>query len=214
MATQRGTVCTISAPSGAGKTSLVKALLERDEQLQVSVSHTTRPMRAGEIDGVNYHFVSDSEFRAMTAQQAFVEYAEVFGHWYGTSAEAINTARADNTDIILEIDWQGAEQIKAVWPEACAIFILPPSHRTLEQRLEGRGQDSPAVIQQRLAEAEQEISHYTIADYLVVNDVFEDALSGIRNIIGAERLRTDRQAIALQALLCDLMPSTALRNPE
>lgn len=214
MATQRGTVFTISAPSGAGKTSLVKALLERDKQLQVSVSHTTRPMRAGEIDGVNYHFVSDSEFRAMTAQQAFVEYAEVFGHWYGTSAEAIDTARADNTDIILEIDWQGAEQIKTVWPEACAIFILPPSHRTLEQRLEGRGQDSQAVIQQRLAEAEQEISHFTIADYLVVNDVFEDALGGIRNIISAERLRTDRQAIALQELLCDLMPSTALRNPE
>lgn len=214
MATQRGTVFTISAPSGAGKTSLVKALLERDKQLQVSVSHTTRPMRAGEINGVNYHFVSDSEFRAMTAQQAFVEYAEVFGHWYGTSAEAIDTARADNTDIILEIDWQGAEQIKTVWPEACAIFILPPSHRTLEQRLEGRGQDSQAVIQQRLAEAEQEISHFTIADYLVVNDVFEDALGGIRNIISAERLRTDRQAIALQELLCDLMPSTALRNPE
>lgn len=214
MATQRGTVFTISAPSGAGKTSLVKALLERDKQLQVSVSHTTRPMRAGEINGVNYHFVSDSEFRAMTAQQAFVEYAEVFGHWYGTSAEAIDTARADNTDIILEIDWQGAEQIKTVWPEACAIFILPPSHRMLEQRLEGRGQDSQAVIQQRLAEAEQEISHFTIADYLVVNDVFEDALGGIRNIISAERLRTDRQAIALQELLCDLMPSTALRNPE
>ncbi len=213
MATQRGTVFTISAPSGAGKTSLVKALLERDEQLQVSVSHTTRPMRAGEINGVNYHFVSDSEFRAMEAQQAFVECAEVFGHWYGTSVEAINTARADNTDIILEIDWQGAEQIKAVWPDASAIFILPPSHRTLKQRLEGRGQDSAAVIQQRLDEAELEMSHYTIADYLVVNDVFEDALGNIRDIVSAERLRTNRQAIALQDLLCDLMPSTALRNP-
>lgn len=208
-----GCLFTVSAPSGAGKTSLVKALLEQDSRLQVSVSHTTRPMRPGEADGLNYHFVSQADFAALRDQGGFIECAEVFGNWYGTSKAWVQTMLESGSDIILEIDWQGAEQIKAWWPDTCAIFIFPPSHATLKHRLIGRGQDSEDVIQRRLSEAELEMQHYTLSDYLVINDDFQIALHDLQAIVRAERLKTGRQTQAQRALMCDLIPSLTLRKP-
>jgi guanylate kinase len=210
--THTGCLFTVSAPSGAGKTSLVKALLEHDAKLQVSVSHTTRPMRPGEKDGLNYHFVSQSDFAAVREQGGFIECAEVFGNWYGTSKAWVQAMLESGSDIILEIDWQGAEQIKAWWPATCAIFIFPPSHATLKQRLIGRGQDSPDVIQRRLSEAELEMQHYTLSDYLVINDDFNVALQDLQSIVQAERLRTTRQTQLQRPLMCDLIPSLSLRK--
>ena len=210
--THTGCLFTVSAPSGAGKTSLVKALLEQDPKLQVSVSHTTRPMRPGETDGLNYHFVSQTEFASLREQGGFIECAEVFGNWYGTSKAWVQTMLESGSDIILEIDWQGAEQIKAWWPDTCAIFIFPPSHSTLKQRLIGRGQDSDEVIQRRLSEAELEMQHYTLSDYLIINDNFQVALQDLQTVVHAERLKTQRQAQAQQALMCDLIPSLTLRK--
>lgn len=210
--THTGCLFTVSAPSGAGKTSLVKALLEQDSKLQVSVSHTTRPMRPGETDGLNYHFVSPQSFAAIREEGGFIECAQVFGNWYGTSKAWVQAMLESGSDIILEIDWQGAEQIKAWWQDTCAIFIFPPSHATLKQRLEGRGQDSDEVIQRRLSEAELEMQHYTLSDYLVINDDFQNALCDLQTIVHAERLKTRRQAQVQQSLMCDLIPSLALRK--
>lgn len=201
----KGTLFTVSAPSGAGKTSLLKALVERIDGVRVSVSHTTRPVRPGEQDGVNYYFVSEETFARMLDDAAFLEHAQVFGNLYGTSREWVEQQLAAGTDVILEIDWQGAQQVRRVLPDTRTIFIIPPSRQALEQRLNNRGQDDPAIIRSRLAKAVEEISHYVESDYLLVNDDFEQALDELRAIILCQRLSIGRQQEAqretLQALL-------------
>ncbi len=203
--TQRGTLYTISAPSGAGKTSLVAALLEKRSNLQVSISHTTRPMRPGETDGVNYHFVSKEQFQAMLDQQAFLEHAEVFDNNYGTSAQWVDDTLANGCDVILEIDWQGAAQIHRQLPDTVSIFVLPPSKNTLLERLTRRGQDGPEVIAQRIAEAEAEMSHFAAADFLIINDVFATALEELALIISSGKLLLKKQACQHQALIKELL---------
>jgi len=203
--TQTGTLYTVSAPSGAGKTSLVKALVESCSHLQVSVSHTTRPMRPGEQDGVNYHFVAETAFMAMLDRSEFLEHARVFGNLYGTSAVWVGEQLRLGVDIILEIDWQGAEQVKRMQPETQAIFILPPSRETLLQRLRSRGQDDPAIIDKRMSAAVEEMSHYVESDYLVVNEDFDQALQDLRAIVLSQRLRTPRQQDTLVGMLSDLL---------
>jgi len=202
-----GTLYTVSAPSGAGKTSLVNALLARCNQLRVSVSHTTRPQRPGEQDGVNYHFVDELAFLGMLEQAAFLEHARVFGNLYGTSQAWVEEQLASGTDVILEIDWQGAEQVKRLLPATRAIFILPPSRQALEQRLTGRGQDDPAIIAARMAQAVEEMSHYIESDFLVVNNDFEQALAELEAIVVCQRLQTARQQDALTDLLRNLLNS-------
>lgn len=201
----KGTLYTVSAPSGAGKTSLVSALIERTAQLRVSVSHTTRARRPGEEDGVNYHFVEEAAFSAMLENAEFLEHARVFGNLYGTSQLWVEEQLACGTDVILEIDWQGAQQVKRQMPATQAIFILPPSRETLLQRLTARGQDDQATIDSRMDQAVQEMSHYVESDYLVVNDDFDTALADLQSILGCHRLRTARQVADLQALLADLL---------
>jgi guanylate kinase len=208
--TRTGTLYTVSAPSGAGKTSLVNALLERTPGLRVSVSHTTRAMRPGEVDGVNYHFVSEGGFLAMLERAEFLEHARVFGNLYGTSQVWVEEQLKAGTDVILEIDWQGAQQVKRLLPDTRAIFILPPSRETLEQRLNARGQDDPAIIEARMAEAVEEMSHYVESDFLVVNRDFDNALAELGAIITSHRLRTSRQREALVALLTDLLDQEQL----
>jgi guanylate kinase len=200
-----GNLFVISAPSGAGKTSLVNALLERMEGIQVSVSHTTRAQRPGEVDGVNYHFVAREQFQALADAGDFLESAEVFGNCYGTSQHWVGQALAGGTDVILEIDWQGAQQVRRLLPEAICITVLPPSRAALEQRLTGRGQDGPEVIARRMAEAVSEMSHYGEADYLVVNDRFEVALDELCAIVTASRLRLVRQQVRHAGLLRALL---------
>lgn len=180
-----GTLFIISAPSGAGKTSLVAELLNRLDNLQVSVSHTTRPSRSGEKDGIDYHFVSHQQFETMVEQQQFVEHAKVHNNYYGTSEEWVNSTLKKGIDVILEIDWQGAEQVRKKFPISKSIFILPPSKQALFERLKGRGQDSDEVIDQRVAAAKEEMSHYHDADYLVINDQFELACKQLQCIIQA-----------------------------
>jgi guanylate kinase len=195
----QGSLYLISAPSGAGKTSLVKALVAASEQgsgthaLRVSVSHTTRAQRPGEVDGVNYHFTSVEAFRHMIGEGAFLEYAEVFGNFYGTSRAWVDQQLAAGVDVILEIDWQGADQIKSLLPDSVRICILPPSRAALEQRLVGRGTDKPEVIAQRMAKAVDEMSHYAKADYLVINDDFGQALADLQAIFRSTLLRREVQ---------------------
>ncbi len=203
--TIRGSLFTVSAPSGAGKTSLVKALIESTSGIRVSVSHTTRAMRPGEVDGVNYHFVSQAEFLAMLAEGAFLEHAQVFTNYYGTSAAWVESALADGWDVILEIDWQGAQQIRRLLPDAVSVFILPPSKACLLQRLTGRGQDAQSVIDARMAEAKSEMSHYVESDYLIVNDDFATALADFQSIVRASRLAQGPQAQRYQPLLQSLL---------
>jgi len=200
-----GTLFTVSAPSGAGKTSLVNALIQRDTGLRVSVSHTTRPMRPGEQDGVNYHFVSEELFRGMLERAEFLEHAQVFGNLYGTSQKWVEQQLARGIDVILEIDWQGAQQVKRLMPQTQAIFILPPSRATLQERLTSRGQDGDAIIAARMAEAVEEMSHYVESDYLVVNQDFDQALLELQAIVSCQRLRTCRQQQGLAQLLRDLL---------
>jgi len=189
----RGTLYTISAPSGAGKTSLVNALLNQgDTRLCVSVSHTTRPRRPGETHGVNYHFVSREEFLTMRAAGTFLESAEVFGNLYGTSALWVQSQLSSGMDVILEIDWQGADQVRQLI-DTKSIFILPPSLETLQQRLDNRGQDDQATIDRRMRQARDEISHYGAADYLIINDDFDTALDDLRAIVRAARLEQAHQ---------------------
>jgi len=200
-----GTLYIVSAPSGAGKTSLVKQLLASLPNVEASVSHTTRPRRPGEQDGVDYYFVNMTTFRALAQEGVFLEYAQVFDYYYGTSRHAVTERLRSNLDIILEIDWQGAQQVRARAPEACSIFILPPSRDTLRQRLERRGQDDAAVIERRMRDAVTEISHYDEFDYIVVNDDFERALAALQAIFIARRQRRDyqvqQQRELIQALL-------------
>ncbi len=200
-----GSLYVISAPSGAGKTSLVKALVESTDKVMVSVSHTTRPMREGEVDGKDYHFTDAATFRQMINDRAFLEHAEVFGNYYGTSRSRILDQMAHGIDVILEIDWQGAAQVRQQVPEAVSIFILPPSREELERRLRGRGTDSDEVIARRLAEAVSDMGHYHEFEYLVFNDDFDTALSQLRAILLARRQRTwiqsNQKAEALHGLL-------------
>lgn len=190
----QGQLFVISAPSGAGKTSLIKALREQMPDIGLSVSHTTRPMRPGEVDGQHYHFVSKSTFESMIAEGAFVEHALVFGNHYGTSKAAVSAVLDKGQDLILEIDWQGAEQVRPLFPGAQSIFILPPSREALRERLFGRGQDDADVIARRLAEAEREMQAYPNYDFLIINDDFSQALNQLRCLFESARLRTPRQA--------------------
>jgi guanylate kinase len=200
-----GTLYTVSAPSGAGKTSLVKALIESLDAIQVSVSHTTRTMRAGEADGVNYHFVERDTFSDMINSSAFLEHAEVFGNFYGTSTQWVKDTLATGTDVILEIDWQGAQQVRYLMPEAVGLFILPPSRQELRSRLTGRGQDDEAIIDRRMLEATNEMSHYVEADYIIINDDFNQALNELKSIVFSERLTTGHQQSRHQDLLSELL---------
>lgn len=200
-----GTLYILSAPSGAGKTSLVKALLQQDEQVGVSVSHTTRAMRPGEVDGVDYNFVTMDAFNALIEQGQFLEFAEVFGNKYGTSQQWVKEQLAAGRDVILEIDWQGAEQVRRLMPEAVTVFILPPSRAALRQRLNARGQDSDEVIEGRMAEATSEMSHYPEYDYLLINDDFDTALQQLASLFQARRLRQSAQQNRHQVLLEQLL---------
>ncbi|NRP14758.1 MULTISPECIES: guanylate kinase [unclassified Marinobacterium] len=205
MQAAQGFLYIISAPSGAGKTSLVKALLERDERIRVSVSHTTRAARPGEEDGVAYNFVDLTEFDRLIEAGQFLEYAEVFTNKYGTSKGWVESQLAQGIDVILEIDWQGAEIVREKMPEARSIFILPPSREELLRRLTGRGTDSDEVIAGRMAQAESEMSHYGDFDYLVINDQFDTALDQLAAIFTANRLEMAVQQQAQQSLLAELL---------
>lgn len=202
---QIGTLFTVSAPSGAGKTSLLATLLEQCDDLAVSISHTTRPIRPGEEDGKNYHFVNQEQFNTLRDQGDFLEHAEVFGNFYGTSKSWVEQQLQRGIDVILEIDWQGAAQVRRLMPDCLAIFIIPPSRAVLEQRLKGRGQDEEAVIQKRLAEAQREMSHYVEAHYLVVNEDFNSAVAELKSIIQSQRLTTANQAKKQANLLVNLL---------
>ncbi|MEZ7953104.1 MAG: guanylate kinase [Halioglobus sp.] len=203
--TSTGTLYTVSAPSGAGKTSLVNALIERCGGLQVSVSHTTRPMRPAEKEGVNYHFVSENVFVDMLDRAEFLEHAQVFGNLYGTSRVWLEKQLERGFDVILEIDWQGARQVKLLLPEAQSIFILPPSRQALQERLRLRGQDDPGVIEGRMNAAVAEMSHYVESDFLVVNKDFDQALDELQCIVASQRLRTARQQEILPSMLQKLL---------
>ncbi|MES2819164.1 MAG: guanylate kinase [Pseudomonadota bacterium] len=205
MATTTGTLYIVSAPSGAGKTSLVKALIDSQAQIRVSVSHTTRAMRPGEVDGVNYHFVSRDGFLEMLERSEFLEHAEVFGNLYGTSQRWVEQTLAEGFDLILEIDWQGAQQVRRLLPQARSIFILPPTQQALSQRLTNRGQDSDAIIAQRMREAVSEMSHYVEYDYLVINDDFATALDDLKAIFRANQLQQSVQQQRHSALLVELL---------
>jgi guanylate kinase len=189
----KGNVFIICAPSGAGKTSLVSELLRRDRSTRLSVSHTTRAPRPGEQDGRDYHFVPRAAFEAMIGRGEFLESAEVHGNLYGTSQGWIDEQRARDVDIVLEIDWQGAQQVRRLIPEAIGIFILPPSPDTLRRRLIDRGQDSEAVIARRLQAARGEIAHLAEFDYVMINNNFDDAVEDLVSIVRAARLRTASQ---------------------
>jgi guanylate kinase len=198
----RGRLFVIAAPSGAGKTSLVRALMQREPSLAFSVSYTTRPRRINEVEGRDYHFVSDGKFLEMAASGAFVEHAEVFGKHYGTSRTQIESALARGQDLILEIDWQGARQVREKLPETIDVYILPPSRTILEQRLRNRRTDSPEVIERRLRESVEEISHWAEFRYAVVNDDFDTALDELTAIVRGrgQEFRSDRAGIARVAL--------------
>jgi guanylate kinase len=200
-----GTLYIISAPSGGGKTSLVNALLESVDNLAKSISHTTRLQRPSEQNDSDYHFISETEFQKLLEQQVFLEHAHVFGNYYGTSKIWVDEQLKKGVDIVLDIDWQGARQIKQLMPESIGVFVLPPSWQALEQRLRARAQDSETVIQQRMAQAKQEISHYEEYDYLIVNDNFAKALADLQAIIHVRRLRKVVQKIELTSLLKDLL---------
>lgn len=203
----QGTLYIVSAPSGAGKSSLIQALLKTQPAYdsRVSVSHTTRARRPGEQHGEHYYFVSVDQFQAMIAHDDFLEHAEVFGNYYGTSRQTIEKVLAQGIDVFLDIDWQGARQVRSKMPHSRSIFILPPSREELARRLHGRGQDSDDVIAGRMAKAVSEMSHYREYDYLIINDDFDTALQDLRTIIRAERLRRERQQLRHDALISKLL---------
>ncbi|MCW9710567.1 guanylate kinase [Avibacterium sp. 21-586] len=204
----QGNLYIISAPSGAGKSSLIAALLAKDNgrERMVSVSHTTRAPRPGEVNGVHYHFVSKDEFERLIEQDVFLEYAQVFGgNYYGTSLPTIEKSLAQGIDVFLDIDWQGAQQIRAKLPQVKSIFILPPSVEELERRLIGRGQDSAEVIADRMAKATSEMSHYDEYDYVIINDNFEQAVADLQHILRAECLTKRYQQAQNIALIHQLL---------
>ncbi len=200
-----GNLFIVSAPSGAGKTSLVKALLDSIDGIRVAVSHTTRPMRPGEVNGVDYHFIDQEAFMQMVSAGEFLEHAQVFDNYYGTAAASVLELLDDGLDVILEIDWQGAAQVRQRFEEAIGVFILPPSRDELERRLRGRGQDSDEVIARRMRDARNEISHYGEYQYLIVNDDFDQALAQLQALVRAQRLTIGRQSAVLADLLADLL---------
>lgn len=192
----KGTLFIVSAPSGAGKSSLIDALLKRfnlDDKLRLSVSHTTRASRPGEIDHVSYHFITNEEFEKLIERNAFYEYAHVFDHYYGTSREIVEQWLNEGKDVLLDIDWQGARQIRQQTPDAKGIFIVPPSLEELNRRLVTRATDAPEVIEKRMSKAISEISHYNEYDYVIVNDDFDESLLNMRSIILSNRQKMDKQ---------------------
>ena len=201
----KATLYVFAAPSGAGKTSLVKALVEQSHGIEVSVSHTTRAPRPGEVDGVNYHFTNVDVFNAMVNEGAFLEHAQVFDNFYGTAQANIEERLAAGVDVILEIDWQGARQVRQQFPDSLGVFILPPSRQALEDRLRGRGQDGDDVIARRMRDAVSEMSHFAEFDFLVINDDFDTALEELKAIITANRLRTPLQASRHGEMLNELL---------
>jgi guanylate kinase len=200
-----GNLFILSAPSGAGKSSLIHALLGQHQDMQLSVSHTTRAPRPGEVDGVHYHFVSVEAFKALIADNNFLEWAEVFGNYYGTSRTTIEQVLALGRDVFLDIDWQGARQIKSQVPSVLSIFILPPSVAELEKRLNQRGQDNQEIISKRMLQAKSEISHVTEYDYVLVNDDFQQCLNELQQVVLSQRLTLQKQQQRQQALLTDLL---------
>lgn len=199
-----GNLFIVTAPSGAGKTSLVKALLESDKQVRLSVSYTTRPARPGELDGKDYHFVTEQKFLDMLERGDFLESALVYGNRYGTSQPWIENAMREGQDILLEIDWQGAAQVRKLMPHAISIFILPPSLSALETRLKGRGQDSDEVIARRLKAAQEDISHVAEFDYVIINDKLDEALRQLDAVVITIGLRRDSQLARHSALINQL----------
>ncbi len=202
-----GSLFVISAPSGAGKTSLVHALLNINPQIDLSVSYTTRAPRAGEVNGKDYHFVSRADFLAAAARGEFLESAEVYGNLYGTSQSWITQENAKDRDILLEIDWQGAMQVRKLFPECISIFILPPSLAALEQRLKGRGKDNDSVIAARLAAVREDVSHVAEFDYVIINDNLNEALRELNSIVLCARTRGSRQLARHQKLINQLQTS-------
>lgn len=196
-----GNLFIVTAPSGAGKTSLVRALLAADSAVRLSVSYTTRPMRPGEVGGVDYHFVTEEHFIKMLEDGDFLESAEVHGARYGTSQTRVEAELRAGHDLVLEIDWQGAAQVRSLYPQAIGIFILPPSMEALDHRLRKRAQDSDAVIARRLAAAREEISHVSEFDYVIINDRFEVAIHDLLAIVRCQRLRGEKQLARHQDLL-------------
>jgi len=185
-----GNLFILSAPSGAGKSSLYKALLKADDKVRISVSHTTRTPRAGEEHGREYFFVNENDFKAMITQEAFFEHAQVFDNFYGTSKTSIFDMLEQGLDVILEIDWQGAQQVRNLYPNAIGLFILPPSLKALEERLKGRGTDSDEIISRRMSKAVNEMSHYNEYDFVIVNDDFDTSLATMQAIFTAMRAKT------------------------
>lgn len=200
-----GNLFIITAPSGAGKTSLVKALLASDCQVKRSISYTTRQPRPGETNGVDYHFIDETQFLHMLSESEFLESAEVHGARYGTSQEQVGAMLQRGEDVVLEIDWQGAAQVRSLFPQAISIFILPPSLETLHARLTNRGQDSAEVIARRFAAAREEMSHVAEFDYVTINDEFDSALQDICAIVRSQRLKRDRQLRRHELLLQELL---------
>lgn len=200
-----GQLFLIAAPSGAGKTSLVKALTSTLDSVAVSISHTTRAARPGEEHGCDYYFVDRLTFEQMIAENEFLEYAQVFGNFYGTTQVEVEQRLQEGLDIILEIDWQGAQQIRQKMPDNIGIYILPPSLKVLRTRLQNRGQDDPDVIQRRMQQAQQEMSHYPEFDYLIINDDFDNSLAAFQAIVTASRYRQSRQFKQQQPLLQQLL---------
>lgn len=200
-----GNLFIITAASGAGKTSLVRALLAADSQIKLSISYTTRQPRPGEVNGEHYHFVDDATFLSMLGEGDFLESAHVHGARYGTSQTRVDEALVAGNDLILEIDWQGAEQVRKLYPEAISVFILPPSMLELESRLRGRGQDSEEVIAKRLAAARSEMSHVGEFDYVTINDKFEESLQDLAAIVRAQRLKCTAQLTRYATLIKGLI---------
>lgn len=207
-----GKLYIISAPSGAGKTSLVKKLAQTADGIRLSVSHTTRQQRPGELHGQDYFFVSVADFRSLLEENAFLEYAQVFDNYYGTARSSVEQQLRNGLDVVLEIDWQGAQQVRQLMPDSLSIFILPPSLEILEQRLRNRAQDSEETIRRRMRDAVTEMSHYREYDYLIVNDDFERALRQLSHIVFANRLRLERQQTLLRPLL-DVLLREATQQP-
>jgi guanylate kinase len=199
-----GNLFIVSAPSGAGKTSLVSALLARNQEIDLSISYTSRPPRPGEVDGKDYHFVSRETFLDMAKHGDFLESAEVYGNMYGTSQTWIAAEIANGRDILLEIDWQGAAQVRRIFPESIGIFILPPSLKALEDRLKGRKQDSAEVIARRIASAKEDVSHVAEFDYVIINDKLDEALQQMNAIVVAAGLSRDRQLARQKDLIHQL----------